>query len=118
MAGRIPQHFIDDLIGRTDIVELIGSRVPLKKAGREWKACCPFHDETCNRNSKVLAWVTHAAKARRTCPSFASAAVVRSAPLSPISSMGSPNCIASHVDGIRENASGSPVAVRNSPAGP
>lgn len=45
MAGRIPQHFIDDLIGRTDIVELIGSRVPLKKAGREYKACCPFHDE-------------------------------------------------------------------------
>ncbi|MGE0583412.1 MAG: DNA primase [Steroidobacteraceae bacterium] len=45
MAGRIPQHFIDDLIGRTDIVELIGSRVPLKKAGREFKACCPFHDE-------------------------------------------------------------------------
>ncbi len=45
MAGRIPQHFIDDLIARTDIVELIGSRVPLKKAGREYKACCPFHDE-------------------------------------------------------------------------
>ncbi|MGD9597111.1 MAG: DNA primase [Steroidobacteraceae bacterium] len=45
MAGRIPQHFIDDLVGRTDIVELIGSRVPLKKAGREFKACCPFHDE-------------------------------------------------------------------------
>jgi len=45
MAGRIPQNFIDDLIGRTDIVELIGARVPLKKAGREFKACCPFHDE-------------------------------------------------------------------------
>jgi len=45
MAGRIPQSFIDDLIGRTDIVELIGARVPLKKAGREFKACCPFHDE-------------------------------------------------------------------------
>jgi DNA primase len=45
MAGRIPQHFIDDLIARTDLVELIGSRVPLKKAGREWKACCPFHGE-------------------------------------------------------------------------
>jgi len=45
MSGRIPQSFIDDLIGRTDLVELIGSRVPLKKAGREFKACCPFHDE-------------------------------------------------------------------------
>ena len=44
-GGRIPQHFIDDLVGRTDIVELIGARVPLKKAGREFRACCPFHDE-------------------------------------------------------------------------
>ena len=45
MAGRIPQGFIDELIARADIVELIGERVPLKKAGREYKACCPFHDE-------------------------------------------------------------------------
>ena len=45
MNGRIPQSFIDDLVGRTDIVELIGARVPLKKSGREFKACCPFHDE-------------------------------------------------------------------------
>jgi DNA primase len=45
MAGRIPQSFIDELISRSDIVEIIGSRVPLKKAGREFKACCPFHDE-------------------------------------------------------------------------
>jgi len=44
-SGRIPQNFIDDLVGRTDIVELIGARVPLKKAGREFRACCPFHDE-------------------------------------------------------------------------
>jgi DNA primase len=43
--GRIPQHFIDELVARTDIVEVIGSRVQLKKAGREYKACCPFHDE-------------------------------------------------------------------------
>jgi len=43
--GRIPQHFIDELIARTDIVELIGGRVPLKKSGREYKACCPFHAE-------------------------------------------------------------------------
>ena len=45
MSGRIPQSFIDELVARTDIVELIGARVPLKKAGREFKACCPFHDE-------------------------------------------------------------------------
>jgi DNA primase len=45
MAGRIPQSFIDELIARADIVDLIGTRVPLKKAGREYKACCPFHDE-------------------------------------------------------------------------
>jgi len=41
----IPQHFIDELIARADIVEVIGSRVPLKKAGREFKTCCPFHGE-------------------------------------------------------------------------
>ncbi len=45
MAGRIPQHFIDDLIARSDIVEIIGSRIALKKAGKEYKACCPFHNE-------------------------------------------------------------------------
>lgn len=41
----IPQHFIDDLIARADIVEVVGRRVELRKAGREFKACCPFHDE-------------------------------------------------------------------------
>lgn len=41
----IPQTFIDELIARADIVEVIGSRVALKKAGREFKACCPFHNE-------------------------------------------------------------------------
>jgi DNA primase len=45
MAGRIPQAFIDELIARADIVEIIGARVSLKRAGREYKACCPFHDE-------------------------------------------------------------------------
>jgi DNA primase len=45
MAGRIPKRFIDDLLTRTDIVELIDERVPLKKAGKDHKACCPFHDE-------------------------------------------------------------------------
>jgi DNA primase len=45
VSGRIPQHFIDELVARADIVELIGSRVPLKKQGKEYKACCPFHGE-------------------------------------------------------------------------
>jgi DNA primase len=45
MAGRIPQAFIDEVVGRSDIVEIIGARVPLKKSGREYKACCPFHSE-------------------------------------------------------------------------
>ncbi len=45
MSGLIPQHFIDDLIARADIVEVLGTRMPLKKAGREYKAVCPFHDE-------------------------------------------------------------------------
>ena len=45
MAGRIPESFLDELVARSDIVEIIGARVPLKKAGREYKACCPFHNE-------------------------------------------------------------------------
>ncbi|MDH3947403.1 MAG: DNA primase [Gammaproteobacteria bacterium] len=45
MAGRIPHTFIDELMTRVDIVEVIDSRVPLKKAGREYTACCPFHNE-------------------------------------------------------------------------
>ncbi len=45
MAGRIPQTFIDDLMNRIDVVEVIDARVPLKKAGKEYKACCPFHGE-------------------------------------------------------------------------
>ncbi len=45
MSGLIPQHFIDDLIARADIVEVLGRRIQLKKAGHEFKACCPFHGE-------------------------------------------------------------------------
>lgn len=45
MAGRIPQEFIDELLARADIVEVIDARVPLKKQGREFAACCPFHTE-------------------------------------------------------------------------
>lgn len=45
MSGRIPSHFIDDLVARADIIDVIGSRVTLKKGGKEYKACCPFHNE-------------------------------------------------------------------------
>lgn len=45
MAGRIPQHFIDSLINQVDIVDVIDARVPLKKKGHEYTACCPFHNE-------------------------------------------------------------------------
>ncbi|MED5524767.1 MAG: DNA primase [Pseudomonadota bacterium] len=45
MAGTIPRDFIDDLLARTDIVELVSSRVKLKKAGKNYSACCPFHSE-------------------------------------------------------------------------
>lgn len=45
MSGRIPAQFIDELLARVDIVDLIEQRVPLRKAGRDWTARCPFHDE-------------------------------------------------------------------------
>jgi DNA primase len=45
MPGLIPERFIDELLTRVDIVEVVQPRVPLKRAGREWTACCPFHDE-------------------------------------------------------------------------
>ena len=45
MSGRIPEAFIQELLNRVDIADLIGDRVPLKRAGAEFKACCPFHDE-------------------------------------------------------------------------
>ncbi len=45
MAGRIPPHFIDELLTRVDIVDVIDGRVALRKAGREYTACCPFHNE-------------------------------------------------------------------------
>ena len=43
--ARIPDAFIDDLLARTDIVEVVGSRVQLKRQGKEHAARCPFHDE-------------------------------------------------------------------------
>ena len=45
MSGRIPESFIDELMNRIDIVDVIEPRVPLKRAGSEYKACCPFHQE-------------------------------------------------------------------------
>ena len=45
MAGRIPSEFIDELLTRVDIVDVIQARVALKRQGREYVARCPFHDE-------------------------------------------------------------------------
>ncbi|MEH6637365.1 MAG: DNA primase [Halioglobus sp.] len=45
MAGLIPQAFLDDLLDRVDIVEVIDRRVKLKKSGKNYTARCPFHDE-------------------------------------------------------------------------
>ncbi|MEO5342403.1 MAG: DNA primase [Gammaproteobacteria bacterium SHHR-1] len=45
MADRIPREFIDQLLQRLDIVDVVNSRVPLRQAGKEYQACCPFHDE-------------------------------------------------------------------------
>ncbi|PKH01586.1 DNA primase [Psychromonas sp. MB-3u-54] len=53
MAGRIPRNFIDDLIARTDIVDFIDSRVKLKKQGKDYRACCPFHNGNNNSSFSV-----------------------------------------------------------------
>ncbi|RSD32640.1 DNA primase [Vibrio pectenicida] len=45
MAGHIPRNFIDDLLARLDIVDIIDTRVKLKKKGKNYGACCPFHNE-------------------------------------------------------------------------
>ncbi len=45
MSGLIPDSFIEELLARSDVVELIERRVPLKRVGSEFQACCPFHDE-------------------------------------------------------------------------
>jgi len=45
MAGFIDESILDDILGRTDIVEVISAYIPLKRAGRNFKACCPFHKE-------------------------------------------------------------------------
>ncbi|TEW56490.1 DNA primase [Psychromonas sp. RZ22] len=53
MAGRIPKNFIDDLIARTDIVDVIDSRVKLRKKGKDYRACCPFHNGSNNSSFSV-----------------------------------------------------------------
>ncbi|MUK42108.1 DNA primase [Aliivibrio fischeri] len=45
MAGHIPRSFIDELLNRHDIVDIIDARVKLKKQGKNYGACCPFHNE-------------------------------------------------------------------------
>ena len=45
MSGKIPPEFIDQLLTRINVVDVINAYVPLKKAGSEYKACCPFHEE-------------------------------------------------------------------------
>ena len=45
MAGRIPDHFIDELLARTDITDVVASRISLRKTGQNYSALCPFHNE-------------------------------------------------------------------------
>ncbi|MDO8662560.1 MAG: DNA primase [Candidatus Omnitrophota bacterium] len=45
MPGHIPENILDDILSRVDIVEIIAGSLPLKRAGRNFKACCPFHHE-------------------------------------------------------------------------
>ena len=45
MAGKIPREFIDQLLQRIDIVDVVNGRVSVKKKGKDFQACCPFHDE-------------------------------------------------------------------------
>src|SRR6056297_3341297 len=45
MAGLIPQNFLDDLLERVDLVDIVDRRVKLKKTGKNYSARCPFHDE-------------------------------------------------------------------------
>jgi len=45
MRGRIPENILEDILGRVDIIEVISGYLPLKRAGRNFKAHCPFHHE-------------------------------------------------------------------------
>src|SRR4030042_898845 len=45
MAGHIPENILEDILSRVDIAEVIASYIPLKRAGKNFKALCPFHRE-------------------------------------------------------------------------
>ncbi len=71
MAGRIPQPFIDDLLSRVDIVDVIDAYTTLKKAGKNYKGLCPFHSEktpsfSVEPDKLLLLWLW----CRRQCPGF------------------------------------------------
>ena len=53
MYMAIPQHTIDQILDRTDIVDLIGQRVKLKKTGRTYSGCCPFHQENLHHSMYI-----------------------------------------------------------------
>jgi len=44
-VGRIPDNILEDILSRVDIVEVVSGFIPLKRAGRNFKALCPFHQE-------------------------------------------------------------------------
>jgi DNA primase len=69
----IPRDFIDTLLARVDIVDVIDRRVPLKKAGQNYQACCPFHSEKPppSRSARPSSSIT-ASAAARTAPRLAS----------------------------------------------
>jgi len=45
MSGLIPENILEDILNRIDIVEVISGCIPLKRAGKNFRACCPFHHE-------------------------------------------------------------------------
>ncbi len=45
MPGRIPENILEDILSRVNIVEIISEHIPLKRAGRNFRALCPFHHE-------------------------------------------------------------------------
>lgn len=45
MAGRLPENILEDILSRVDIVEVVSGYIPLKRAGRNFRALCPFHQE-------------------------------------------------------------------------
>lgn len=60
MAGRIPQSFIDDLLARVNVLDIVEARVKLKRTGKNYSGLCPFHKEKSpsftvnNENSSII----------------------------------------------------------------